>query len=115
MIKHIKKIQQYYKLHPLQHMAYHNGIPYGIPLQQLGMLVLCKYVTAAYFAYCRIFAYFSKVCILHFFPHKLAFLKTVLILLCFYYLFLVGFVTSTIWLPTQWHCPCVRTLWNEIG
>jgi len=26
----------------------------------------------------------------------------------FYYLFLLGFVTSTILLPTEWHQPCVR-------
>jgi len=38
---------------------------------------------------CRIFCIFQKV--------------------CFYYLFLLGFVTSTIWLPTVCHHPCIRT------
>jgi len=52
-------------------------------------------------------AYFSKVRILQFFPHKLTFSTAFLIL--FLYLFLLGFVTSTIWLPTEWHHPRVRT------
>jgi len=38
---------------------------------------------AAYFAYCHIFAYFSKVRISHIFPHKLAFSTAILILLAF--------------------------------
>jgi len=27
----------------------------------------------------------------------------------------IGFVTSAVWLPTEWHHPCFRTLWNELG
>ena len=47
----------------------------------LGMSILCAYATAAYFTYCRIFTYFSKVRILHiFFPRKLAFSTAILIL-----------------------------------
>jgi len=55
------------------------------------------------------FAYFSKMHIWHIFPHKLAFLTAILIFFCVFYLFLLGFVTSTIWLPTEWHHPCVWT------
>ena len=36
------------------------------------MSVLCEYAIAAFFAY------FSKVCISHVFPHKLAFLTAIL-------------------------------------
>jgi len=73
------------------------------------MSVLCEYTIAAYFAYCRIFCIFQQSVHIAFFPHKHVFLTAILILLCFYYLFLLGFVTSTIWLPAEWHCPCVRT------
>jgi len=35
---------------------------------------------------------------------------------CVYiYLFLLGFITSTIQLPTEWHHACVWTVWNEMG
>jgi len=44
-----------------------------------------------------------------FFPHKLAFSTAILMLMCFYCPFLLSFVTSTIWLPTEWHHPRVRT------
>ena len=58
-------------------------------------------------------AYFSKLCMSHIFPHKLAFSTEILILFVFLlpitFLFLLGFVTSTIWLPTEWHHPCVWT------
>ena len=33
---------------------------------------------------------------------------------CFYYLFLLNFVTST-WLPTEWHYPCVQTFVEQDG
>jgi len=56
------------------------------------------------------FAYSSKVCISHIFPHKLAFSTAVLILFMFLsHIVLLGFVTSAIWLPTEWHHTCVRT------
>ena len=45
----------------------------------------------------------------HIFPHKLTFSTTILTFFVLLYLFLLGFVTSTIWLPTDWHHPCVRT------
>ena len=35
--------------------------------------------------------------------------------MCFHYLFLLGLVTSTIWLPTEWHHPCVRTPVEQDG
>ena len=38
---------------------------------------LCAYTIAAYFTLCCIFAYFSKVCILHIFLLKLAFLAAI--------------------------------------
>jgi len=45
------------------------------------MSVLCEYVIAAYFAYCRIIQ--QSVHIAYFFPHKLAFSTAVLILFVF--------------------------------
>ena len=57
---------------------------------------------------CRIFQQSAHIT---FFRHKLAFLASVLIYLCFYYPFLLGFVTSTIRLPTEWHHPCV---WSPV-
>ena len=35
---------------------------------------------------------------------------------CFYCMFILGFITSTIWLPTEWHHPCVWTLvdWDGV-
>ena len=55
-------------------------------LNWLGMSVLREYAIAAYSAYgiFAFFAYFSKVRISHIFPHKWAFLTTILIFLCFY-------------------------------
>jgi len=49
-----------------------------------------------------------------FFPHKLAFSTAVLVLIVFLLPILLGFATSTIWMPTEWHQPCVRTPLNEI-
>jgi len=37
------------------------------------MSVLCEYVIAAYFAYCRIFCIFQQSAHITYFPHKLAF------------------------------------------
>ena len=54
-------------------------------------------------------AYFSKVRISHIFLHKLAFRQQFQYYFCFCYLLLLDFVTSSIWLPTEWHHPCVRT------
>jgi len=75
--------------------------------QSVGLSVLCEYAIAPYFAYCRIFQ--QSVLIAYFPPHKLAFLTTIYYSLCFYYLFQLGFITSAICLPTEWHHPCVRT------
>ena len=64
------------------------------------------------FRYWRIFCNFHKVHILHFFPNKLAFLMAILILFVFLLprpVGLLGFVTSTTWLPTERHQSCVRT------
>ena len=47
-----------------------------------------------------------------FFPHKLAFSTAILILFVFLLpisIRPIGFVTSTIWLPTAWHHSWVRT------
>ena len=52
-------------------------------LNLLGMSVLYKYAIEAYIAYCHIFAYFSKVCTSHIFPHKLAFSTALLMLFVF--------------------------------
>jgi len=68
------------------------------------MSVLCEYAIAAYFAYCRIF----RILFAYFFPHRLTFSAAILILFVFCYLFLLGFVTSTIRLATDWHHPFVR-------
>ena len=43
------------------------------------------------------FTYFIKVYLSHIFPHKLVFLMAVLNYLCFYFLFLLHFITSAIW------------------
>jgi len=52
-------------------------------------------------------SFISAKCAYHIFlTHKLAFSTAIL---CFYCLLLLGFITSTIWLPTEWHDPCVRT------
>ena len=59
--------------------------------------------------------FFSKVHVAHIFPHKLAFSTAILILFCLYYIFLLCFVTTTIWLPTEWHHPCVRTPVEQDG
>ena len=77
-----------------------------------GVSILCEYVIAAYFAYCRIFPHVSAKCTYRiYFSHKLAFSTAIFkYYLCFCYLFLLGFVTSTIWLPTEWHHACVPTL-----
>ena len=47
--------------------------------------------------------HFSHISAQYIFPHKLAFSKAILILFVFIlaYLFLLGFVTSTIWLPAE--------------
>ena len=51
---------------------------------QLGTSVLCKYAIATYLAYRRVFfAYFSKVCTSHNFPHILALMTAIIILLVF--------------------------------
>ena len=42
-------------------------------------------------------------------PWKKAVKRSLLLLLLFCYLFLLGFVTSTLWLPTEWHQPSVWT------
>jgi len=66
---------------------------------------------AAYFVYCRIFSTFQRSAhIAKFSQHKLAFSTTILISSAFLLpILLLGFVTSTIWLPTEWHHPCVWT------
>ena len=79
--------------------------------QFLGMSVLCEYATATYFGYCRIasFTYYSKVCKSQIFSAQIGISGGNFNTICFYYLFLLGFVTSTIWLPTERHHPCVWT------
>ena len=47
---------------------------------KLSMSVLCEYAITAHFAYCRIFARFSKVRTSHIFLHKLAFSTVILTL-----------------------------------
>jgi len=63
----------------------------------------CKFSQSAHIAY--------------FFPHKLAFSTAILILFAFYYLGLLGFVTSTTWLPTEWQqsIHVSGPMWNEMG
>jgi len=69
------------------------------------MSVLCEYVTVAY---CRIFRQSARIT--YFFTHKVAFSTKILTLPVFLLpISLVAFVTSTIWLPTDWHHPCVWT------
>jgi len=62
---------------------------------------------------CRIFRllpHFSVKCAYHiFFRIHWHFWRNFNVIHCFYCLFLLGFVTSTIWLPTAWHHPCVQT------
>ena len=73
------------------------------------MPVLCVYAIAAYFA-CRVFRIFQQSeYISHIFRINWHFRRQFSYCLCFCYLFLSGFFTSTIWLPTEWHHPCVRT------
>ena len=80
-------------------------------------VTLARHVSFTRTCDCRIsrllphISHISAECVYHvFFPHNLAFSTAILTLfLCFYHLFLLGFVTSTIWLPTERHHPCVRT------
>jgi len=44
-----------------------------------------------------------------YFPHKLAFSVAILILLVFLLPISITFHYPTIWLPTEWHHPCVQT------
>ena len=79
------------------------------------MSVLCKYAIAEYFAYCHIFRIFQQnVHIAYFFCINWHFDGNFNII-CVYCLFLVSFVTSTIWLPTEWHHPCVWTPVEQDG
>jgi len=62
------------------------------------------------------FAYFRKVRMSHFFSPNWHFSTAILIsVVYFYYLFLLGFVTSTVWLPTEWHHLCVQTAVERDG
>ena len=79
-------------------------------LQYAGMSVLCEYAIAAYFAYCHIFRTFQQsMHMAYFFRINWHFRRQFQYSLCFYYLFLLGFVTLTILLPTEWHHPCAWT------
>jgi len=55
------------------------------------------------------FAYISKVRICHIFRYKLAFSTAVLILFLLPISITFRFITSTIWLPTEWPHPFVRS------
>ena len=66
------------------------------------MPVSCKHATAAYF---------TTMCISHIFPHKSAFPTAILLL----FVPLLGFITSTIWLPAEWHHPCVQSVVEQDG
>ena len=72
------------------------------------MSVLCEYATAAYF---------SKVHMSHiFFPHKLAFSAAILILFVFLLPISIRFrYLDCLWLPTEWHHPCVWTPVERYG
>ena len=81
-------------------------------------LMFSRHVSFMQICDCRIFrtlTHFSHIsakyaAISHmFFSHKLAFRRQFQYFSCFCYLFLLHFVTSTIWLPTECHHPCVRT------
>jgi len=48
------------------------------------------------------FAYFSQVNMSHIFPHKMAFSTAISISFVF-------LLPISIWLPTEWHHPCVQT------
>ena len=69
-------------------------------------VVLCEYAIAPY---CRICSIFQQCACRIFFCKNWHLRRQFWYNLCFYYLFLLGFVTSTIWLPTERHHPCVRT------
>ena len=76
----------------------------------LGMPVLCECALASYLVYCRIFCMFQQSAhITYFLTHKLAFSVATLTICFFYHLFLLSFVTSTIWLPREWHHVFVQT------
>ena len=51
------------------------------------------------------------------FPHKSTSSTAIVIFLVFFYYqaISIGFVTSTIWLPIEWHRPCVRTPVEQDG
>ena len=56
------------------------------------------------FAYCHIFCIFqSRAHIAYFFPHKMAFSTAISISFVF-------LLPISIWLPTEWHHPCVWTI-----
>ena len=82
--------------------------------RQIGMSVLCEYICD-----CRMFRtlpHFSHVsakCAYRiFFSHKLAFSTAILTSLAFILPMSIRFryLDSTIWLPTEWHHPCVRRI-----
>ena len=74
------------------------------------MSVLVEYAIAACFAYCRVVRIFQQNAHIAYFTRiNWHFRRQFKYSLCFCYPFLLGFVTSTIWLPTEWHHPCVRT------
>jgi len=82
-------------------------IPPPVTPSCIGMLVLCEYTIATYF--CKV--HISRI----FFSISWHFRRHFKYYLCFDYIFLFGFVTSTMWLATEWHHPCVQTLWKEMG
>jgi len=82
---------------------------------QLGTSVLCKYAIATYLAYRRVFfAYFSKVCTSHNFPHILALMTAIIILLVFL-LPICAFSALTLLVGWQeGHPACKKYLSSEV-
>ena len=77
--------------------------------QDTTLYALCMHVSCMRL---RIFRKFQEMCAYRIlFPHKSPSSTAIVIFLVFFYYqaISIGFVTSTIWLPIEWHRPCVRT------
>ena len=70
----------------------------------------CAQAIRMFRAYCRIFRIFQQIARVAYFSAKLILSTAISVLFLFsIIIWLLGFVTSTIWLPTEWRHPCVRT------
>ena len=70
----------------------------------------CERAIRIFRAYCRIFRIFQQIARVAYFSAKLILSTAISVLFLFsIIIWLLGFVTSTIWLPTEWRHPCVRT------